>query len=412
MKIGYLMQEGVPDIRKKPLSGAANHVVCVIRELKSAGHQVILLTRLDGKIFMSNDLERFIPVEVRVLDKGPLRLMERVIRRIQFSLGLPYANLFESVRFALACWQVLSDCDIYFERMGWLGYGGGVASQWYHIPLVMEVNGDHLDELISQGLAIKKSQQRLSYYLMKRAALRTSHVIATGEGWRQKYIERWSVASSKVSVIENGSTLVDTIQREDTNAFNSHDLGEPIRIAYCGGFEPWHGIPILVSAIRKAVDHKCNVHVILIGSGTEQKTILDLIREKDVESRFTFTGHLNLEDTAKYLANADIGVSPYCGRVEFSGLKLLDYKAAGLATIASGRGGQPEVIVHGRTGLIVPPCDEDSLSDAIVYLSRNPQMVKEMGQQARVEAEKWHRWKNTVVELENTFKFILANKPV
>jgi len=408
MKIGYLMQEGVPDIRKKPLSGAANHVVSVIQELKKSGHLVILLIKLNERIYISDDLERFNPVEIRILDRGLIKFVERVIRRIQHDLGLPYANLFESLRFAFACRQVLSDCDIFFERMGWLGYGGGLASRWLNIPLVLEVNGDHLDEFVSQGLVIKKSQQHLSYFLMKRAAKRVSNVVATGDGWRQKYIERWSIASSRVSVIENGSTLVDIIQREDTKAFTLPNPGEPIYIVYCGGFEAWHGISVLASAVRKAVDQGCNLHVTLIGSGTEQTHILNLIHTLGLKDMFTFTGHLNLNETAKYLTKADVGVSPYCGRVEFSGLKLLDYKAAGLATIASGMGKQPNVIVHGRTGWIVPPCDEDALSNAIIYLSKNPQLIKGMGQQARLEAEQAHRWRNTVDELESVFQSTLA----
>jgi glycosyltransferase involved in cell wall biosynthesis len=410
MKIGYLMQEGVPDIRKKPLSGAANHVVFVIQELKKAGHQVFLLAKLDEKIYLSEDLENFKPVEVIFLEKGLLKFIERVIRRIQHEFGLPYANFFESLRFVFACRQVLPDCDIYFERMGWLGYGGGLAAQWLNIPLIVEVNGDHLDEFISQGLVIRQGQQRLSYSLMKKAALRVSHVVATGEGWRQKYIERWKVEPSKVSVIENGSTVVDLLQRENLNTFSPTESDGPMRIVYCGGFEAWHGISVLVYAVCRAINQGCNLHVTLIGSGAEQNNIRKLIKELDLDGSFTFTGHLNLQDTARYLAQAHIGISPYCGRVEFSGLKLLDYKAAGLATIASGKGKQPEVIAHGRTGWIVPPCDDGALSDAIVHLSKNPQLTKEMGQRARLEAERLHRWRNTAEELEILFKSILAER--
>jgi glycosyltransferase involved in cell wall biosynthesis len=407
MKIAYLLQEGVPDIRKKTLSGAANHVVSVIQELKAAGHRVILLAKIDGQVYLSDNLKSFNPVIVRSLDRGLIKLMERVIRRIQHEFDLPYANFFESLRFALACRQEIADFDIYFERMGWMGYGGGLAANWMKIPLVLEVNGDHLDEFKSQGLVFKRGQEWISYYVMKKAAKRTAHVVTTGEGWRQRYIERWKVPLSKVSVIENGSSLVDLLPRKELQAFNSIEPGEPLQIAYCGGFEKWHGVTILVRAVRIAIDRGCNLHVTLIGSGSEQKNIFELIRELDLEESFTFTGHLDLQGTAQYLAKANIGVSPYCGRVEFSGLKLLDYKAAGLATIASGHEGQPEVITHGVNGWIVPSCDVNALSDAIAYLSMNPQIVREMGQQARLEAEQSHRWKNTIELLEELFLSIL-----
>jgi glycosyltransferase involved in cell wall biosynthesis len=118
---------------------------------------------------------------------------------------------------------------------------------------------------------------------------------------------------------------------------------------------------------------------------------------------------MNLDALASQLAQAHVGVAPYCNRVEFSGLKLLDYKAAGLATIVSGQGNQPKIIAQGGTGLIVPPCDEVALSQAIIYLSKNPQRIREMGQQARLEAEQSHRWRNTEAELEKLFSSILTD---
>ena len=59
MKIGYLMQAGVPDMRQLPLSGPANHVKHVFNELHKLGHQVRLVAYMDGKIWQSDDLETF-----------------------------------------------------------------------------------------------------------------------------------------------------------------------------------------------------------------------------------------------------------------------------------------------------------------------------------------------------------------
>ena len=85
---------------------------------------------------------------------------------------------------------------------------------------------------------------------------------------------------------------------------------------------------------------------------------------------------------------------------------MLDYKAAGLVTLTSGENGQPDIIRHGETGWIVPPCDEDALAQAIVALCANPQLRRKMGQNARIEAEKftvggmWRKsWKRYLSEL-------------
>jgi glycosyltransferase involved in cell wall biosynthesis len=184
-----------------------------------------------------------------------------------------------------------------------------------------------------------------------------------------------------------------------------------MQVAYCGGFEAWHGIRVLIRAVRNAVDHGCNLHVTLIGSGNEENKIVEFIQELGLESSFTLTGQVSLQELARYLAQADVGVSPYCGRVEFSGLKLLDYKAAGLATIASGANGQPAVLAHQRTGWIVPPCDEIALTQAILALAQNPHLRARIGQEARIEAESIHSWRHTTEQLLDIFNCVRKNHP-
>jgi hypothetical protein len=130
MKIGYLLQAGVPDIRQSPLTGPANHVKQIIQELRNMGHQVCLLACLDNKIWKSDDLEEFIEVPVLWMDKGPLRLIERIFRRIQFTLKLPYAALFDSERFAQACKQGLADYDIFYERIQKNENTYSIGSKW------------------------------------------------------------------------------------------------------------------------------------------------------------------------------------------------------------------------------------------------------------------------------------------
>ena len=404
MKIGYLMQAGVPDIRQHPLSGPASHVKHIFDELHNFGHQVLILASIDGQIWKSADCQDFKPVVIHWLDKGPLRFFERIIRRIQSKLQLPYAAFFESTRFAAACRQELGDCDLFYERMGWVGYGGGLAACWLGRPLVLEVNGDHLSELKALGIEPHGVQRWLSNWLMKDSVNMSVQVIATGEGWRDAFIQRWNVDPEKVNVIENGTQVVDLLSREQLRSFSMRDPEtEPVTIAYVGGFEPWHGLSILLPAAARVIQSGADIQLVLIGSGSTQGKIHSQARDLCIENEVKFTGHLHIFEMAELLSKVDIGISPYCGRVEYSGLKLLDYKGAGLCIIASGEGDQPHVITHGKTGWVVPPCDEEALCEAIDYLAHNPDLRTAMGRQAREEAEKYHRWQHTAQKLEAIF---------
>ena len=102
------MQAGVPDVRTQSLSGPASHVIQVIRNFQELGHQVCLVANFGGQIWKSNDFEVFEPITVRWIDNVIFQRFESVVRRLQSELRLPYAALFESIRFAQACCQELS----------------------------------------------------------------------------------------------------------------------------------------------------------------------------------------------------------------------------------------------------------------------------------------------------------------
>jgi glycosyltransferase involved in cell wall biosynthesis len=292
-----------------------------------------------------------------------------------------------------------------------MGYGGGMAAKLLDKPLVLEVNGDHLTEMKARGNAPEGFQRWLSKKLTRSAVLRSTFTIATGEGWRNKLMERWGVDPSRVCVVENGSEFVDLLSRNQLRAFSSPSPQDAlVQILYVGSLEPWHGIEILLRAVSRMISKKVNFHLNLIGTGSEQHRIASMVQEQGLNSWVSLKGQLSSKQLSTYLAQADIGVAPYCGRVEYSGLKLIDYKAAGLVAIASGKNGHPKVIEHGKSGWIVPPCDEVALSDAIIHIAKERALRVEIGKKARIEAEQRHSWRHTVQELTNIFKSITERR--
>jgi glycosyltransferase involved in cell wall biosynthesis len=141
----------------------------------------------------------------------------------------------------------------------------------------------------------------------------------------------------------------------------------------------------------------------MIGSGDGFSEAKQLAAKLNLNGELTLTGHLGQAQYAPLLAGADVGLAPYVGWPEFSGLKVLDYKAAGLATIASGINGHPPTLKNGETGLIVPPGDVAALTDAIVRLCSDSTVRRQMGQSARREAEVVHGWEQTAERLEQLF---------
>jgi glycosyltransferase involved in cell wall biosynthesis len=65
----------------------------------------------------------------------------------------------------------------------------------------------------------------------------------------------------------------------------------------------------------------------------------------------------------------------------------LEAAACGRAVFGSNVGGIPEVIVHGRTGVLLPPGDVRAWQEALVSFARQPESLCRMGEQARERAE-------------------------
>ncbi|HSF83176.1 MAG TPA: glycosyltransferase family 4 protein [Anaerolineales bacterium] len=408
MKIGYLLQLA-EELRQPPYTGPANHVRQVVQELIGRGHQVRLLFRVENRIWKSDDLQSFEEVGTTPLDHGLLRLIERAIRRAQSELHLPYLAFFESLRYALACRQELAGYELLFERFSWMAYGGMIAARWLKVPWVLEYNGNPLHDLESKGIAPAGLQRKIAVTITKRGLQGADHVVATGEGWRKSCVHDWGVLPEKVTVVENGTELTRLLQSEQLRSFQiAGSIDEPVQLVYLGGFYPWHGVEILLRAVFRAVRQGASLRLILIGSGVGFEAAKRLADELGLAGLVTFKGQLSVREYAPVLAGADIGLSPYCGWREYSGLKLFDYKAAGLGIIASGEEGNPATIEHGCTGWIVPPCDEDALLDAILHLCADHDLRKMLGRSARLEAEKLHGWDRTAQSIEQIFTDSLA----
>jgi glycosyltransferase involved in cell wall biosynthesis len=118
----------------------------------------------------------------------------------------------------------------------------------------------------------------------------------------------------------------------------------------------------------------------IVGDGPEREVVKGLFSTLP-QDRIEWLGELPREGVMAQLVRASAFVWPGYG--EAYGLAYLEAQAAGLPVVACRIAGVPEVVEHGRTGLLTPPGDPEALANAIDSLIDDKLLKRSLGAAAR-----------------------------
>ncbi|MCH7819780.1 MAG: glycosyltransferase [Candidatus Marinimicrobia bacterium] len=161
--------------------------------------------------------------------------------------------------------------------------------------------------------------------------------------------------------------------------------------------------PNLLKAAKIVIEKSSGITFFAVGDGHEKKNILALAYKLGLKDRFVFTGFR--EDIGNFLKTFDIFV--LASKKEGMGTSLLDAQSVGLPVIACETGGIPEIIVHGKNGILVPPENEQKLANAILLLANNYKLRESLGQNA-IETVTKFKIHKTVIKNIKLYKELLA----
>jgi glycosyltransferase involved in cell wall biosynthesis len=132
-----------------------------------------------------------------------------------------------------------------------------------------------------------------------------------------------------------------------------------------------------------------------IGDGTEAGPLRALAKELQILARVKFFGWLRFEDVRTIMKQATILVHPSNGIADAVPTVIKESMALGTPVVASDVAGIPELLDHGRCGVLVPPRDVKALADAIEMMLMNVSLRRGYADAARRYAEeKFDLWRN------------------
>ena len=118
--------------------------------------------------------------------------------------------------------------------------------------------------------------------------------------------------------------------------------------------------------------------LILCGEGPEHDNLLRQVKELGLSDAVKFTG--NVSNVQDYLADADIYVQS--SHREGLPLSVIEAMASGLPVISTDVGGMKNIVRD--NGFLVPDNDDDKMLNAMIRLSEDKQMCKEMGKKSKI----------------------------
>lgn len=195
------------------------------------------------------------------------------------------------------------------------------------------------------------------------------HVIVSNHIWHGKLVER-SVAKEKCSVFVNHVDTEIFFPRERTR-----DDGRFV-VIFPGSFQ-WHqGLDIAIQAMGLVREHVPAAELHIYGGGHEAEALMQLTRQLKLEDVVLFRGSAPLEEIATLIANADVGVVPKradsFGNEAYS-TKIMEFMSQGVPVVAS-RTRIDTFYYDESEVLFFPSGDVRALADAIVEVSRNPEL--------------------------------------
>lgn len=251
---------------------------------------------------------------------------------------------------------------------------GAVAALLARVPHVW-----HIHEITTRPIAVWRTLSWLIPRAANTVACVSTAVLAHLSAGN-------TLNARKGVVIHNGIDPLDASEADRARV--RAELGltdDDVLVGMVGRVNAWKGQMALAEAAAKVVGRDDKVRFLFVG-GTfaGEEGLLDALRQRtaasDLHGRAIVWDFR--KDVAAIMAALDIFVLP---STQPDPLPTVVLEAMSLArpVVAFAHGGVCEMVIAGETGLLVPPCEQAGLADAIERLAEDPVLRRQLGDKGR-----------------------------
>lgn len=144
------------------------------------------------------------------------------------------------------------------------------------------------------------------------------------------------------------------------------------------------GLDVAIRAFALVADRNPWTRLVLAGDGDERSSLEALTRQLGVADRVDFLGIVPPAKIHQLLADSTVVVMP--SRWEGLPVAAIEAAMAGRPIVGTRVSGIPEIVLDGRTGLLVDSESPKAVADAVTRLLADPSLAMTLGQAARAHA--------------------------
>lgn len=157
------------------------------------------------------------------------------------------------------------------------------------------------------------------------------------------------------------------------------------QIIFAGRLSKEKGIHIVLEAAKNFSN---DIHLIIIGSGPEENAVIETTKNNN---NVHFLGYQPKEKTIPLIRGSTILIQP--SLAEGISATLLEAMACKIPVIATNVGGNKQLFVNNKTGILIPPGDSTQLLKEITSLLDNKEERTRIANSAYDEVQKYD-WSN------------------
>lgn len=223
--------------------------------------------------------------------------------------------------------------------------------------VILAPRGGPLDKEIQQSRILEK--------FVRLVLQRTEVVVCQGGYWKRFFSSLLPIEQAEKSVVIPNWIDADKYPL----SMGRTNPEEPLHVLYMGWIQEDKGILDLYHAIKALPVTGERVNFYFLGDGPLRQPLMSETSNRDGRFRFFFPGWVYGQEKMDYLARADVFV--LASHSEGLPNSLMEAMVCGVASIATNVGAVADLIIPGKTGMLIEKQDVSALTDSLALLLGN-----------------------------------------